>query len=73
MLTGELLLVANDTYSWYPEVEVVRSTAVSVLIPKLNRIFAAHGTLWKVISDNGPPFNGHEILSPLYGHKATPK
>jgi hypothetical protein len=33
--TGELILVAIDAYSRYPEVEIVHST--SALIPKLDR------------------------------------
>ena len=59
--TGELLLVAIDAYSRYPEVEVIRSTTAPTVIPKLDRIFSTHGMPHKVISDNGPPFNGHEI------------
>ena len=59
--TGELLLVAIDAYSRYPEVEIVWSTAASSTIPKLDKIFSTHGIPYKVISDNGPPFNGHEI------------
>ena len=34
--TGEYLLVAIDRYSRYPEVEVVRSTKASTIIPKLD-------------------------------------
>ena len=59
--TGELLLVAIDAYSRYPQVEILRSTAASSTIPKLDKIFSTHGIPYKVISDNGPPFNGHEI------------
>ena len=58
---GELLLVAIDAYSRYPEVEIVRSTAASSTIPNLEKIFSTHGIPYKVISDNGPPFNGQEI------------
>ena len=41
--TGEYLLVAIDRYSRYPEVEVVRSTKASTVIPKLDQMFARHG------------------------------
>jgi hypothetical protein len=59
--TGELILVAIDAYSRYPEVEIVHSTSAAALIPKLDRIFSTHGIPYKVVSDNGPPFNGQEI------------
>ena len=58
--TGEYILVAIDRYSRYPEVEVVRSTKASTVIPKLDQIFARHGIPTTIKSDNGPPFNGTE-------------
>ncbi len=58
--TGEYLLVAIDRYSRYPEVEVVRSTKASTVIPKLDQMFARHGIPTIIKSDNGPPFNGTE-------------
>ena len=59
--SGELLLVVIDRYSRYPEVEIVRSTKSSVVIPKLDKIFAVHGIPFELTSDNGPPFNGDEF------------
>ena len=59
--TGELLLVAIDAYSRYPEVDIVHSTGAATLIPKLDKIFSTHGIPYRVVSDNGPPFNGNEI------------
>ncbi len=59
--TGELLLVAIDAYSRYPEVDIVHSTGAAALIPKLDKIFSTHGIPYRVVSDNGPPFNGNEI------------
>ena len=56
--TGEYLLVVIDRYSRFPEVEIVSSTKASVIIPKLDKIFAVHGVPAIVRSDNGPPFNG---------------
>ena len=53
-LTGEYLSFVIVAYSRYPEVDVIRSTAASALIPKLDRIFSTH-------ADNGPPFNGCKI------------
>jgi transposase InsO family protein len=58
--TGEYLLVAIDRYSRYPEVEVVRSTKMSTVIPKIDQMFARHDMPTIIKSDNGPPFNGTE-------------
>ena len=55
--TGEYLLVLIDRYSRYPEVEIVRSTKASVVIPKFDKIFATHGIPLSITTDNGPPFN----------------
>ena len=40
--SGEYLLVVIDRYSRIPEVEIVRSTKASTVIPKLDKIFATH-------------------------------
>ena len=53
--SGEMLLVIIDQYSHFPEVEILRSTAASATIPKLDSIFAPHGYPIKVRTDNGPP------------------
>ena len=58
--TGEYLLVVIDRYSRFPEVEVVRSTKASTVIPKLDKIFATHGLPTVIKSDNGPPYNSQE-------------
>eukprot|EP00794_Sanderia_malayensis_P000735 gene735-biopygen15 len=59
--SGDLLLVIIDRYSRYPEVEIVKSTKCSAVIPKLDKIFAAHGIPFELTSDNGPPFNGDDF------------
>eukprot|EP00794_Sanderia_malayensis_P006446 gene6446-biopygen4771 len=59
--SGEYLLSVVDRYSCFPEVEIVKSTSASCIIPKLDRIFGTHGIPVKFVSDNGPPFNGEEI------------
>eukprot|EP00794_Sanderia_malayensis_P000683 gene683-biopygen1108 len=59
--SGELLLVVVDRYSRYPEVEIVKSTKASVVIPKLDKMFSVHGIPYELTSDNGPPFNGDEF------------
>ena len=57
----QYLLVVIDTYSKFPEVEIVKSTSAKACIPKLDRIFATHGIPRKIRTDNGPPINGNEI------------
>ena len=57
--TGELALVVVDEYSRYPELEIVASTSMSAVRPKLEKIFAIHGIPGLVKSDNGPPFDSH--------------
>ena len=59
--SNEYLLVAIDRYSRYPEVETVRSTKASCVIPKLDKIFAAHGLPSIIKTDNGPPFCSDEF------------
>ena len=59
--SGQYLLVAIDEYSRFPEVEIISSTAVKVVIPKLNSIFARQGFPNIVKTDNGPPFQGTEF------------
>ena len=55
--SNDYLLLVIDRYSRFPEVEVVRSTKASVVIPKLDKIFAVHEIPDILKSDNGPPFN----------------
>ena len=59
--TGQYLLVVIDTYSKFPEVEIVNSTEAKTCIPKLDTIFANYGIPSKIKTDNGPPFNGKEF------------
>ena len=59
--SGDYLLVVIDRYSRFPEVEFVKSTKLSVLIPKFDRIFAVHGIPEVIKTDNGPPFNSDDF------------
>ena len=59
--SGDYLLVVIDRYSRFPEVEIVRSTKASVVIPKLDKIFSVHGIPETVKTDNGPPFSGDDF------------
>ena len=58
--SGDYLLVVIDRYSRFPEVEVVRSTKASCVIPKLDRIFAVHGIPSVIKTDNGHAW--HKML-----------
>ena len=57
----QYLLLITDDYSRYPIVEVVRSTAASVVIPQIDKVFSEFGIPSIVKSDNGPPFNGNDF------------
>ena len=50
-----------DEFSKFPEVEIVESTAADEVLPKLDRILGTHGIPEKIKSDNGPPFNSHDM------------
>ena len=69
--SGDHLLVIMDDYSRYPEVEIVRSTAATTILPMLDRIFATHGIPDIVKSDNGPPFSGHMLMKRISNIKRS--
>ncbi|CAB4028930.1 uncharacterized protein K02A2.6-like, partial [Paramuricea clavata] len=46
----------------------MQSTTTTVVISKLQRIFAGHGYPEEVITDNGPPFNAVEFTEYLAAH-----
>ena len=57
----EYLLLITDDYSRYPVVEIVKSTAATTTIPKLDKVFSEFGVPDVIRSDNGPPFNSKEF------------
>ena len=59
--SGETLLLVIDTYSKFPEVEIMTSTTAPAVIKRLDRIFATHGLPKEIFTDNGPPFTSREI------------
>ena len=59
--TGQTLLVVIDSYTKFPEVEIIKSTTAGAVISRLHRIFAVHGMPSEIYSDNGPPFTSVEI------------
>ncbi len=40
--SGDYLLVVQDGYSRFPEVEILRSTSASANIPMIDKIFSSH-------------------------------
>lgn len=59
--TGEYLLVVQDTYSRFPVVEVLHSTAAEPVIAALDRIMSLYGIPEELGSDNGPPYNSERL------------
>ncbi|PFX12422.1 Uncharacterized protein K02A2.6 [Stylophora pistillata] len=47
----------------YPVVEIVKSTAATTVIPKLDKVISEFGIPDVVRSDNGPPFNSWEFTA----------
>ena len=54
--TGELVLMVLDAYSWYPEVEIVKSTSAEAVVLALERMFAIDGIPEEVKTDNDTLF-----------------
>ena len=58
---GHYNLVLIDKRTRYPVVESVRSTDFQNNKERLKHIFATYGTLRRIESDNGPPFNSKKF------------
>ena len=71
--SGDYLLVAIDRYSRHPEVEIVSSTKASLVIPKLDKMFATHDIPEVIKSNNRPPFDGEEYTRYLKALGINPK
>lgn len=54
-----------DAATRWPEVEIIRSTTTKVIISRLDRILAPHGSPEEIVSDNGPQFVPQEFASYL--------
>ena len=61
--TGEYLLVVICKHSRWVEVVFVSTTSARAVLPELDRIFSSLGIPLIVGSDNGPPFNGHDLMN----------
>ena len=74
---GSYILVMIDQRSKYPEIGFTSSKACNVLIPILERIFSIYGIPEIIVSDNGPPFQSHQLATyfrqkGITHHKITP-
>ena len=58
--SGRHILVVQDYLSKYPEALLVSGTGAKDNIRALEEIFGRHGYPEKMITDNGPPWNGKE-------------
>lgn len=56
-------MIVVDYYSRYFDRGKLKSTTAASVIPKLKKLFATHGILEKVISDNAPPFSSKDFES----------
>ena len=54
------ILVMQDYLTKYPEAILVKSTAAQANIQALEEVFGRHGYPDKLITDNGPPWNGKD-------------
>ena len=58
---GNMYVVVVDAHSKWVEVIMMSSTISEKTITKLRELFAAHGILEQLVSDNGPQFTSVEF------------
>ena len=58
---GWYLLVLIDQRSRFRDVEFVRNTSANLLLSYLEWVFSIYGIPDTVVSDNGPPFQSHQV------------
>ena len=54
-------MLVQDTYSRFPVVEVLKSTAATPVIAALDRIMSLYGIPKELGSDNGPPYQSEAM------------
>ena len=59
--TGEYLPVVIDAYSRFPEVDIVRWTSGSAIVPRLDQIFTTHSIPMILLSSKCPLFLSYEV------------
>ena len=60
-IQGKMLLVTVDAYSKWIDIQVVNSATSRNTIDHLRTLFATHGILEVLVSDNGTPFTSTEF------------
>ena len=58
---GHMYLVVIDAHCKWMDVHIMQSTTSAATIVKLREIFATHGLLETIVSDNGPNFTSAEF------------
>ena len=66
-VNGRLYALFCDYFSKFPFVFQTRTTSFATLRDHLQELFTVEGTLDKIMSDNGSPFNGKEFSIFLTG------
>ena len=61
MPSSKHVIVVHDLASRFPVAKLVSSTKADKVIPILGSIYNTYGNPEKHISDNGPPFNSHQM------------
>ena len=62
---GKMLLIVVDAHSKWIDVEIVNSATAPVTVEKVRKIFATHGLLTTVVSDNGAVFTSEVFETSL--------
>ena len=73
LFLGRSFLVVVDSYSKWPEIFQMKSTATAATVLQLRRLFSAYGLPEQLVSDNGPQFSSTEFTEFLSGetHKIS--
>lgn len=59
---GESLIVYINSYSHYPDVEILHKTTMSYITNKLRKLFCRYGAPEKFVADNGWQFAHNETF-----------
>ena len=74
---GEYIMIIIDDFTRYPEVIPLKTLTATKVIHEMETIFSRFGNPNILKTDNGPPFNSHEIASYMKDnrikhHRITP-
>ena len=54
-------LILFDVFSGWIEIQIVENMQAETVLDKLREFMANFGLITTLVSDNGPPFNGHQL------------